>query len=700
MPRDGSGIYTVPAGTDGVPDATISSAKYNGYIHDVEGDLNAARPIVAGGTGANSATAARANLGAEVAGAQVTNYNSHVFEAGSFWSFDSATGGPAAVGLAGTCAMIQNDPAQAVLNVREHVTGKLWFRSKVSGVWGAWVEGTTSLADADARYVNVTGDTMTGQLTVTATALTFGPGAAGAAQSYVYLDGGTGVNGTAFRFNRSGAAKWVIGDHTAIVGNGSDDFGFYSTAAGEAIILKHADRQVIIPAGTASSSPSTGALTVAGGAGIGGALNVGGMISNTVGAGSFNATLEGATSSQINFKRAGVNTFYVGTAAGTGGDPDFNFYNVNTTTFPLILPSGGGVKINGGASSSPSTGALVVTGGVGVGGNVCLGGAVRTTAQGNLFGSPAGNSSSPTTANTNIVLYDYGANNWAGVGVDTGGNMYLCTGSPTVVGRLIRGQSGDAQFSNSLTVGGQITAVNGVGIGNATVTGIYGDGSNIAIRGYAAGGIYFQSASGGVNMGMWDAAHLNVYNGAVSTSATTGALVVSGGIGVSDGSFFGSYINIRRNINDVCLLVENLYGSQSNDMLRLSSVNQSDSGSTQYIACNNVHGWRFIVRGNGNVENASNSYGAISDIRYKRHVEDAPSLLDRIMAVKVRSYHLEHDDDDAPPRVGVVSQEMEDLFPELVYEDNEGRKIFQYSNLWPRMLKAFQEHVAETRRRH
>ena len=86
MPRDGSGIYTTPAGTTAVPDTTIESSKYNGNIADVAADLNAARPIVAGGTGATSASAARTNLGAEARGVQVTNYDTHVFEAGSFWS--------------------------------------------------------------------------------------------------------------------------------------------------------------------------------------------------------------------------------------------------------------------------------------------------------------------------------------------------------------------------------------------------------------------------------------------------------------------------------------------------------------------------------------------------------------------------------------------------------------------------------------
>ncbi len=63
MPRDGSGIYTTPAGTTAVPDTTIESAKYNANVNDVAADLNAARPIVAGGTGANNAVDAANNLG-------------------------------------------------------------------------------------------------------------------------------------------------------------------------------------------------------------------------------------------------------------------------------------------------------------------------------------------------------------------------------------------------------------------------------------------------------------------------------------------------------------------------------------------------------------------------------------------------------------------------------------------------------------
>jgi hypothetical protein len=66
MPRV-SNIYSVPPGTDAVPNTTIASVPYNTFIHDVETDLNTPRPVVAGGTGANNAANARTNLGIDEA---------------------------------------------------------------------------------------------------------------------------------------------------------------------------------------------------------------------------------------------------------------------------------------------------------------------------------------------------------------------------------------------------------------------------------------------------------------------------------------------------------------------------------------------------------------------------------------------------------------------------------------------------------
>lgn len=64
MPRSGGGAYSLPAGslvTDGIDD--ILASQHNGPLQDIATDLNTARPIVAGGTGATTAADARTNLG-------------------------------------------------------------------------------------------------------------------------------------------------------------------------------------------------------------------------------------------------------------------------------------------------------------------------------------------------------------------------------------------------------------------------------------------------------------------------------------------------------------------------------------------------------------------------------------------------------------------------------------------------------------
>jgi len=162
MPRNGSGVYTRPPGTDGIPDTTIESGRYNTFVGDVETDLNAARPIVAGGTGANSAAAARANIKAEVAAAQVINYDGHAFETGSFYSMPGATAAPSTNGLSGTAVVFDSDPNYIALEARDITTGVPYMRRKTAGTWGAW-----SGEDPTGK-VNRSGDTMAGALTLPA----------------------------------------------------------------------------------------------------------------------------------------------------------------------------------------------------------------------------------------------------------------------------------------------------------------------------------------------------------------------------------------------------------------------------------------------------------------------------------------------------------------------------------------------------
>jgi len=168
MPRDGSGIYRQPF-PDVVTDTTVESPVYNGFTRDVELDLNTPRPIVAGGTGANNAHDALTNLKGEERDQLVTNYDTFPFVSGSFFSAPGATNAPNSTNyFVGICYAINPDTLVLENRVIDGGASPKYVRVKTYGTWGAWVQQPAGFADLDTRYVNTTGDTMSGTLAISA----------------------------------------------------------------------------------------------------------------------------------------------------------------------------------------------------------------------------------------------------------------------------------------------------------------------------------------------------------------------------------------------------------------------------------------------------------------------------------------------------------------------------------------------------
>jgi hypothetical protein len=176
MPRNVSNVYSIPPGTEGVTDTTIESNKYNAFAHDVETDLNTPRPVSAGGTGASTADAGLFNIGAEKSSQVVTNYDSQLWQPGSFYSASTATGSPidghAFVGWVVSSDVPASPPANqnVVVHARDQsgatVPGRIYVREQKSGVWGPWsidgsgISGTSpplNPPDGALWWDNVTG---------------------------------------------------------------------------------------------------------------------------------------------------------------------------------------------------------------------------------------------------------------------------------------------------------------------------------------------------------------------------------------------------------------------------------------------------------------------------------------------------------------------------------------------------------------
>ena len=117
-----------------------------------------------------------------------------------------------------------------------------------------------------------------------------------------------------------------------------------------------------------------------------------------------------------------------------------------------------------------------------------------------------------------------------------------------------------------------------------------------------------------------------------------------------------------------------------------------------HMACqlNNVRVMQ--VSANGNILNANNSYGALSDERIKENPLPAKSYLDRFMQVQYKTYNRVG---QTHREFGVIAQELEKVFPGLVEEvhvfDKKGKatgemmKSVKYSILAQIQGKVIQE---------
>jgi hypothetical protein len=102
--------------------------------------------------------------------------------------------------------------------------------------------------------------------------------------------------------------------------------------------------------------------------------------------------------------------------------------------------------------------------------------------------------------------------------------------------------------------------------------------------------------------------------------------------------------------------------------------------------------------------------GITSDRRLKTKIADASSMLDKIMSLKVKTFHkhfIEYGDDKPtisrrPPKpsIGLIAQELREVFPEAVHGDeSKGYLSMDPAAISMALVTAFQEFVLEVRQK-
>ena len=283
--------------------------------------------------------------------------------------------------------------------------------------------------------------------------------------------------------------------------------------------------------GVISTTNTTGSLVVTGtgGVGIAGNINVGGA-----------AKIDGITTinnvSEYNTVSSTGGAFIVSGGVNIGGNSRFG--GVNT--------------FNGGViSTTNTTGSLVVTGtgGVGIAGNINVGGAakidgittINNVSQYNTVSSTGG--AFIVTGGVNIA----GNSRCGGINTFDGNVISNGTGTGSLV---VTGTNGGVGIGGNINVGGvaNVTGVTTIGLDVSPTTGnafvVKGGVSIRNVTTITSGNVYDGTAgsgafivSGGVNIGGNSRfGGVNTFNGGViSTTNTTGSLVVTGtgGVGIA-----------------------------------------------------------------------------------------------------------------------------------------------------------------------
>jgi hypothetical protein len=187
----------------------------------------------------------------------------------------------------------------------------------------------------------------------------------------------------------------------------------------------------------------------------------------------------------------------------------------------------------------------------------------------------------------------------------------------------------------------------------------------------------------------------------LATSSTERMRITSDGFTKmsSDGTYFatGSYHEVRSTNTTWTQVISNKSASPYGLYISYPNASPNVTGDNQFIWCDDSTNSKFIVWSNGNVVNRNNSYGAISDIKFKENISDATSKLSDLLKVKVRNYNLIG---DSTKQLGVIAQELEEVFPNMVevYKEKDSDEIsksVKYSVFVPMLIKAVQELKAE-----
>jgi hypothetical protein len=252
-------------------------------------------------------------------------------------------------------------------------------------------------------------------------------------------------------------------------------------------------------------------------------------------------------------------------------------------------------------------------------------------------------------------------------------NVPLLNASQTFTGAM--NTFGDITMNTSAYHHLTLTGGNSLGYLYGSYAGL-GDGIHMGYNYYydAAGTGHVINTGGGTSRISAGYGYISLFTGAVNTAPTAGLTVAN------------TYVGINTTSPQFPLHV---HGSAFIE----GSVSLIDSSGYRWAEYVNSVGIGFQNIGTYNgayISSTDGSYHTFSDVRLKRDITNLDHILDRLLRLRPVSYHF-RSVTNAPLSLGLIAQEVEPLFPEVIGKGSNGMKTIAYGELVPVAIRSIQE---------
>ena len=182
----------------------------------------------------------------------------------------------------------------------------------------------------------------------------------------------------------------------------------------------------------------------------------------------------------------------------------------------------------------------------------------------------------------------------------------------------------------------------------------------------------------------------------VGTTAS-GSRSTAMGESTTASGYYSTAMGYSTSASDYLCLTIGQHNSVNSSVTSNGSATSFDTDNAAFVIGNgtasNALSDAFVVRFNGDAT-LSGDLTINSDERLKDNIQPLGSTLNKLHQIEAKTYSLKKDEEHTP-KIGVLAQEVQAVFPELVTEGADGILSVNYQGLVPVLINAINEQDAK-----